>query len=327
MPTLEEIRAKLLAAENKKDQQSNTNKDSLTYPHWKINEGESATLRFLPDGDSSNGFFWRERQQIELTFPGVKGQDENREVSVRVPCMEMWDGENCPIISETRAWWKDPSLEDLARKYWKKRNYFMQGFVVNSPFEEGNAPENPIRKFIVSPQIFNIISASIKDEEELSVLPTDYENGLNFIVNKTMKGKFADYTTSKFSRRESALTEEQLGAIEEHGLFNIGDWMPKKPTSEEVTVIADMFQASVNGELYDVGRWGQFYRPWGVQAPESTTTTVTFSEPAASPKPAAEPVVQPTQQVEESSSDAGEETGSSSAADILAKIRARSATE
>lgn len=322
MGKLEEIRAKLLASENKKEQQSKSLQDSLTYPHWNINEGEAATLRFLPDGDSTNTFFWRERQQIELTFPGVLGQDENREVKLRVPCMEMWDGENCPIINETRAWWQDPSLEDLARKYWKKRSYFMQGFVINSPFAEENPPENPIRKFIMSPQIFNIIKASLTDEEELTSFPTDYENGVNFIVNKTMKGKFADYTTSKFSRRESDLTEEQLAAIEEHGLFNLGDWLPKKPTPEEVTVIHELFQASVNGELYDVGRWGQFYRPYGVQV-ESTNTTVTFSEPVASPKPVAEPV----QKQEETVSDSGEETGSSSAADILAKIRARSAAE
>lgn len=321
MGTLEEIRAKLLAAENKKEQY--TNQDTLTFRHWEINEGESAVVRFLPDGDTSNEYFWRERQQIELTFNGVVGGD-SKEVRLRVPCMETW-GESCPIINETRPWWNDPSLEDLARKYWKKRSYLMQGFVIDSPITEDSPSENPIRKFVISPQIFNIIKSTIKDEEELSALPTDYENGLNFTINKTVKGKYADYTTSKFARRETPLTSEQLSAIDQFGLFDLGSWLPAKPTPEGVTVIQEMFHASVNGEQYDPQRWGQFYRPYGMPAPVSNPTTITYTETPSSVGAVevkkSEPVAE-SEPVTESASSG--DTGSS-AADILAKIRARSA--
>jgi hypothetical protein len=325
MATLDEIRAKLLASENKQPQQNNT-KDPLMFPHWEIKEGESTVLRFLPDADPSNTYFWRERQQIVLTFNGVLDGDSS-EVSVRVPCMEAWK-ETCPIISETRAWWSDPSLEDLARKYWKKRTYFMQGFVIDSPLseEEYPSPENPIRKFLISPQIFNIIKASVLDPEELSELPTDYECGLNFTINKTTKGKWSDYTTSKFSRRETSLNDEQRQAIENFGLFDLNDWMPAKPTPEAVSVIADMFQASVNGDPYDLARWGNFYRPYGLPAPVTNATTVTVSEPQATvaPQPQVTETAPSPQKEEEVSS--GGDVGTS-AADILAKIRARSAAE
>ena len=60
MASLAEIRARLQAAENKQGGQS-TGGDNSIYPHWNMEEGQSATLRFLPDGNSKNTFFWQEK--------------------------------------------------------------------------------------------------------------------------------------------------------------------------------------------------------------------------------------------------------------------------
>ena len=152
MATLAEIRAKLQAQENKGPKGGSQGGDNAIFAHWNIAEGSSATLRFLPDADESNTFFWKERQMIRLSFPGVKGQDENKPVMVQVPCVEMW-GEQCPVHAEIRPWFKDPALEDTARKYWKKRSYIFQGFVTQNDSPEENTPENPIRRFVISPQI------------------------------------------------------------------------------------------------------------------------------------------------------------------------------
>ena len=157
MATLQEIRAKLQAANNQQGS-GQTGGDNGVYPHWNIQEGQTATLRFIPDGDPDNTFFWIERAMIKLPFAGVKGETNSKPVTVQVPCMEMW-GETCPILTEVRPWFKDKSLEEMGRKYWKKKSYLFQGFVVESKLQEDKTPENPIRRFIIGSQIFNIIKS------------------------------------------------------------------------------------------------------------------------------------------------------------------------
>ena len=258
MASLAEIRARLQEQETKTGK---TGGDTAIYPFWNIPEGSTATIRFLPDSDASNTFFWLERQMIKLPFPGVKGGDEGRAISVQVPCVEMW-GDKCPILAEVRPWFKDPSLEDLGRRYWKKKSYIFQGFVVNNPLKEENAPENPIRRFIINPSIFNIIKTALMDPE-MENIPTDLAAGTDFRLTKTTKGQYADYSTSNWARKERGLNEEELDSLQKHGLFNLNDFMPKKPNKEELGLIKEMFEASVNGDLFDQDRWGAFYRSGG----------------------------------------------------------------
>jgi hypothetical protein len=90
--TLDEIRKKLQALDTRKGPAGSGSGDKTTYAHWNIPEGTSAILRFAPDANEDNTFFWAERQMIKLPFPGIKGQDESKPVIVQVPCIEMWDG-------------------------------------------------------------------------------------------------------------------------------------------------------------------------------------------------------------------------------------------
>ena len=98
MATLAEIRARLAAAESRTSNNSSNNGPRAIYPHWNIPEGTTSTIRFLPDGSSSNPFFWVEQLTIKLPFAGIKGQTSNQ-VLVNVPCVEMWN-ETCPILTE-----------------------------------------------------------------------------------------------------------------------------------------------------------------------------------------------------------------------------------
>jgi len=331
MATLAEIRAKL------RDQESRTSGnnqssggDNAIYPHWNMAEGKEATVRFLPDADQDNVFFWKERLMIKLPFAGIKGQTDSRPVTVNVPCMEMY-GETCNILNEVRGWFKDPSLEAQGRKYWKKRSYIFQGFVNEDPLNEDSKPENPIRRFIIGPQIFEIIKGALMDPE-MEELPTDYVRGVDFRIKKTSKGGYADYSTSQWSRRERALADEEKAAVESHGLYNLNDFLPKKPGEVELKVMQEMFEASVDGEAYDPDRWGQYFRAPGMSAP---TGDPNANKPA--PAPTAAPVAEaaPMTATEEDSN-AGvtrDESGtvestasgdtSDRAQDILAKIRAR----
>jgi hypothetical protein len=256
MATLAEIRAKLQAQETRSNGGDRPVGDNAIYPFWNLEQGKESTVRFLPDGDSNNTFFWAERLMIKLPFAGIKGETDNKQVQVQVPCMEMY-GEACPILSEVRGWFKDKSLEEQGRKYWKKRSYIFQGFVVEDGLKEESHPENPIRRFIIGPQIFQLIKSALVDPE-LEELPTDLARGVDFKLVKTSKGGYADYSTSKWSRRERPLTDAEQNGIKAHGLFNLQDFLPKKPTDVEIRVIKEMFEASVNGEPFDKEAWTVF---------------------------------------------------------------------
>lgn len=290
MATLAEIRAKLQAQEEKsKDRTTGSGTgDNSIYAFWNNPEGSTAVLRFLPDADETNSFFWKERQIINIPFAGVKGGDTNRQVTVKVPCVEIW-GDSCPVHAIIRPWFKDPTMEEMGRKYWKKRSYLFQGFVPQNPLQE-EAPENPIRRLIINPSIFNIIKGALMDPE-MEELPTDYIQGTDFRLIKTTKGQYADYSTSAWARKERSLNETELAAIAQYGLYNLNDFMPKKPNAEELNAIVEMFEASVDGELYDPARWAQFYKPAGLRTEETGAPAV--SVPAAAPRaqPKAQPIV------------------------------------
>lgn len=321
MASLADIRARIAQQENRQQKGKAGPSDSAIYPHWNIAQNTTATLRFLPDADKNNGYFWVERKIIKLPFNGVKGDTSAKQVTVTVPCMEMY-GDSCPILAEVRPWYKDESLKNIANKYWMKRSYLFQGFVRQNPMGDDVTPANPIRRFVISPQLIPIIKAGLMDPE-VEELPTDYARGLDFVIRKTSKGDFADYSTSNWARKESALTEAERAAIEAHGLFNLVDFLPKKPTSAELNIIKEMFEASVDGKPYDSDKWGSYYRPYGVDAPSgsrgdsdevlSSNNTSSTSSDDDAPFEADQPVVAPTKTA----------PSSDKAQDILALIRAR----
>jgi len=327
MASLADIRARLAQSEGNKQGGNSTGGDNAIYPHWNMEEGASATLRFLPDGNTKNTFFWQERAMIRLPFNGIKGEMESKQVYVQIPCVEMW-GDTCPVLTEVRTWFKDKSLEEMGRKYWKKRSYIFQGFVRENPLADDKTPENPIRRFIIGPQIFTTIKGALMDPE-LEELPTDYLRGLDFRISKGSKGGYADYNGSKWARKETALTEAEQAAVEKHGLFDLSTFMPKKPGEVELKVIKEMFEASVEGQSYDTERWGQYFRPAGVSAPAggsapAPTANEDTPAPAAKTAPAVandfddedEPAVATAPVV-------AKPAASDKAQDILAMIRAR----
>ena len=327
MASLAEIRARIAAQENKQQKgASGAQSDNSIYPHWNMDEGTNATIRFLPDANSSNTFFWVERQIIKLPFNGVKGDPNVKQIQVQVPCVEMY-GDSCPILAEVRPWYKDESLKEMANKYWKKRSYLFQGFVRQNPIGDDKTPANPIRRFIISPQIFAIIKSSLMDPE-MEELPTDFLRGLDFNVKKSSKGGYADYSTSNWARKESPLTEAEQSAIEAHGLFNLTDFLPKKPGEAELRIIKEMFEASVDGQPYDNERWGAYYRPYGLEAPAGTTAEPPASAGTSAPvaTPVAETSTAPWDDENTSTTQPVEvpkAVSSDKAQDILAMIRAR----
>jgi hypothetical protein len=98
-------------------------------------------------------------------------------------------------------------------------------------------------------------------------------------------------------------------------------------------VIKEMFEASVDGQPYDTERWGQYFRPAGVNAPAGGNSGVTEDDIVAATAPVAKAAPAPVASV--SPFDDEEEapvatapvakpaTTGQNAQDILAMIRAR----
>jgi hypothetical protein len=165
-------------------------------------------------------------------------------------------------------------------------------------------------------------------DPEMEELPTDFLRGLDFNVKKSSKGGYADYSTSNWARKESPLTEAEQAAIEAHGLFNLTDFLPKKPGEAELRIIKEMFEASVDGQPYDNERWGAYYRPYGLEAPAGTTAEPPASAGTSAPvaTPVAETSTAPWDDDNTSATQPVEvpkAVSSDKAQDILAMIRAR----
>jgi hypothetical protein len=129
-----------------------------------------------------------------------------------------------------------------------------------------------------------------------------------------------------------------MAAINTHGLFNLKDFLPKKPGEVEVKVMQEMFEASVDGEPYDPDRWSQYFRPAGMaartgdptQAASSRATATSQSAPASSRMDDDEIPFKSNEEVAQESAPAPQPAEEKSAApaaggaqDILAMIRAR----
>ena len=255
---------------------SRSSGDNAVFPFWDMpNEQNAKTVtRFLPDGDENNfESFWSEKQIMNFVFPYAIGGDKDKEVKLQVPCIEKWSTATnklwCPVHKVLREWYKDAEkngneeLKAQASRYWKKSSYVTQAFVRSSSFKEENSPENPIRRFILGSQIFKAMTGPLS-EEDCDINPVDFTTGTDFIIRLTKQGTNNNYGTSSWDRKETALTDAELKAIEQFGLFKLSNFTPQRPSDAQMIAIKEMFEASVAGEPYDVERWGQFYKPYGL---------------------------------------------------------------
>jgi len=258
------------------------------YPFWNMKEGESALIRFLPDGNSENPLgFLVEKVMHNLDINGERKS---------VPCLSMY-GEDCPICALSSSYYK---AEDKVngKKYWKKKQHIAQALVVEDPMPADETTEEnhegKVRYVALGYQVFNIIKAAFEDGE-LDEIPYAYEGGTNFIIKKTKQGEYASYSLSKFARKSTDLDEDVIANFD---LADLSDLLPKNPGLEKVEA---MLEAAVTGAEYNA---------------ESTSTSQRQTS-----TPTAE-----TSKIEESVSSADEEMDDE-ADDILAQIRKRRAAK
>ncbi len=134
------------------------------------------------------------------------------------------------------------------------------------------------------------------------------------------------------------MSDEEQAALTQYGAFDLKSFLPKKPGEVELKVMKEMFEASVDGEAFDMDRWGQYFKPAGYggkggdAAAPAATPAARPAPAAAAPAPVAEAAAPWEDEVAtaEKSFSAPAATGgseaSSRAQDILAKIKARQAS-
>lgn len=195
------------------------------YPFWKMDFDQEATVRFLPDADPNAAHFLVEKfmHKLEIT---IGGQTQQRSI----PCLSMY-GKACPVCKAAKKFY-DEDDETNGSRFYKKRSYLGQVIVVDSPFDYEDMETQP-KLISLNPKIYGTIKAGIMSGD-VEALPTDYDAGYNFRIRKTRSGKWADYSTSAFAPRGSAVDKGFLSTIK---LNNLKDRLPKEPSIDYVQAV------------------------------------------------------------------------------------------
>lgn len=207
------------------------------YPFFKMPDDSQARIRFLPDLNEANplGFM------IEKVTHQLKVNGENKTVA----CLASY-GEECPVCKVSKEYY-DAGDKVNGKLYWKKKNYLAQAMIMEDPIiEKGHEnAEGKVKIFSIGYSIFKIIKDTF-ESGELDVAPFAYEDGTDFLIKKTKQGEFASYTLSKFARKSSDLTEEQV-EIAKAQIVDLSTLLAKKP---DLAVVEGILMAALTGKAY-----------------------------------------------------------------------------
>lgn len=282
MNTIEELRKKINAKVAKAESNTSTLGGTI-FPFNTLKAGDTVTIRFINDGED-NDVFWRERRTRTFEFPSVKqanGQVIYNRCFVDVPAFNLkydeviysdlpedylYKSEDDVIQKRIKGFWGETDEEKaLYYKFARRKSYVFQGFV-RSGYENNKALEpNKLYRFYIGEDLFNAIKTFLNSQMGINCMPTDPENGLDFILSVTSKKsgnkEFKDYSISQWARANSSLTNDEKTALEINKPFVLKNFIFKRPTAEEENVMMEMFEASYNSEPYDVVKWSKFFKP------------------------------------------------------------------
>lgn len=220
------------------DATSTTNGKSNYYPFFKMPDDSSARIRFLPDLNADNPMSF----MVEKVTHQLKINNENKTVA----CLSTY-GEDCPICKVSKEYY-DAGDKVNGKLYWKKKNYLAQALVIEDPIiEKGHeSAEGKVKVFSIGYSIFKIIKDSF-ESGELDVAPFAYEGGTDFVIKKVKQGDFASYTLSKFARKSTDLTEDQIEFVDTQ-IVDLATLLPKKP---ELATVEGILMAALTGKAYN----------------------------------------------------------------------------
>ena len=284
MATLAELRARVNNA-----QKSQNNFDNSTiFSFSKLKAGDEVRIRFVPDGDPNNDFFWRVRSTRQIPFNSIKlanGTILNNRCRVSVPAFNLKKGDqnlsnlsadylyestDDPIQQKIKGFWGDSQeSKDLYYRYAKRDTYVYQGFIRTPGYE------TKLYRFIISKQVHELIY-SFMSNSEINDIPSDPVHGRDFILRVNEKSApingvmtiVKDYSKSSWSYSESSLTDGELAWLSENNPWILSNFISKRPSADQEQVMLELYEASYNGEPYDVNRWLNIFKPDNVQFDE-----------------------------------------------------------
>lgn len=288
-----------------KERQGGTN-DNAVFPFWNIPFDSSATVRLLPFEDHLTEMFWTEKKIIRMNFVDPNNEDKlirfeapcyemfakDHKCPILQPVRDLYgEAKELKNAGDTE---EATRLEKVAGQHWIKPTFYYQGFVVKSGLVENEVPENPIRIFPMSKQVHQVIFTKVMSEEEdgFEIFPTgeftmddinellsegdmpedEIErllarlDGINFILKKTKQGEHANYQSSSWATNPTTLEEDQIEALNKHGLHDLRARLPRQPTDEQYQIMTDMVNISIGRLLgTDDGYWDQAWTDAGIE--------------------------------------------------------------
>lgn len=221
--------------------QSNPNSEYTPYyAFYKLPEGKSSTLRFIPDANQDNELgFLLERRMHELVINGEKQ---------RVACLEMY-GEKCPLCETSRQYYKAKDNTN-GKKFWPKKDHMARALIVKDGLpadaSPGGSSVGKVMSLSIGKTLYDKIAHSISSGELGDDLPCEFVGGTDFVITRTTKPgptgeKWSDYSLSNFARSSRSLEEEEIALLEQTddnggtpNYVELKTLLPKKPSIEFV---------------------------------------------------------------------------------------------
>jgi len=238
--SMKEIRA--LAKKKVSGEERNTKRyNPDVYPFWKMNEGEVATVRFLPDKNTDNDFPLVERLDNWLTIDGKKR---------RITSPKTFDPKaRCPI-AELSAKYYDAGDEENGKYYYRSATHLARALVISDHLppdpETGETYKGKVVTLQLGYQLYTKFMedlGNVFDDDD--ALPWDLEEGFNFNLKKiTNKGGQAKWDSSSyFDRKPSPIPDEYLENIE---LIDLRELLGEPTTYDEVN---ELLAQHLNGSV------------------------------------------------------------------------------
>jgi len=97
------------------------------YPFWNIADGESVTIRFIPDANNENPMgFLLEKKMHKLEINGQRRS---------IPCLKMYDKDaDCPICALSQEHYKAGD-KITGKKYYRNLQHIARAVIVKDPIE------------------------------------------------------------------------------------------------------------------------------------------------------------------------------------------------
>ena len=275
------------------------------YRFWDMKNGEQATVRFLPDLNEDNSLLFLVEKLMHTLE--INGEIKS------VPCLKMYQ-DACPICDVSSAYYKEEGKGSVnGKKYWRKKQHIIQALIIDDPLEvdaeTGENSEGKIKYLNMGFQLYSVIKEAF-ESGEFDSHPCNYTGGCDFIIKKIEQGGRPKYDVgSKFARRSTDLTEDEIALVEDQ-MIDLSTLLPSHPGDEKVEA---MLEAAISGGVYeDSSNFSNSSNPSNATT-ASDDSVISENAGQASAAPAAK--AEPTEEFDDESED------------ILARIRNRKSAD